>query len=112
ECHPTALVECVAAPCDGCCVSKAARIELREGYAEVGDQSLHYVEAGRRRHWSSGGSAIPTSAPNWPSPTATMCPTSTAWRVCLTRRTGCITTSLNASTNCLSTSSPPPRHRR
>src|SRR5205807_6338024 len=55
---------------DGCCVSKAAGvvsrpsplpmevlmtttsllpdvgIELREGYAEVGDQSLHYVEAG------------------------------------------------------------------
>src|SRR4051794_26182107 len=39
-----------------------------------------------------------------------MCPTSTAWSACPTRRTGCITTRRNASTNCLSTSSPP-RHR-
>jgi hypothetical protein len=29
----------------------------------------------RHRHWSSGGSAIPTSAPNSPSPTATTYPT-------------------------------------
>src|SRR5947199_756274 len=36
-----------------------------------------------------------------------MCPTSTAWSACPTRRTGCITTRRNASTNCLSTSSPP-----
>ena len=43
--------------------------------------------------------------------TATTCPTSTAWSAWPTRRTGCITTRLNASTNCLSTSSPP-RHRR
>ena len=54
----------------------------------------------RRRHWSSGGSAIPTSAPTSPSPTATTCPTSTAWSAWPTRRTGCITTRPNASTNC------------
>ena len=35
-----------------------------------------------------------------PSPTATTCPTSTAWSAWPTRRTGCITTRLNASTNC------------
>jgi pimeloyl-ACP methyl ester carboxylesterase len=55
------------------------------------------------------GRAIPTSAPNSPSPTATMYPTSTAWSACPTRRTGCITTRRNASTNYLSTSSRP-RH--
>jgi pimeloyl-ACP methyl ester carboxylesterase len=60
------------------------------------------------RHWSSGVSAIPTSARTSPSPTATTCSTSTAWSAYLTRRTGCITTRLNASTNCSSTSSPPP----
>src|SRR6516162_9162222 len=31
----------------------------------------------RRRHWSSGGNATPTSAPTSQSPTPTMCPTST-----------------------------------
>jgi len=55
------------------------------------------------------GSAIPTLARTSPSPTATTCPTSTAWNAYPTRRTGCITTRLNASTNCLSTSSP--RHK-
>src|SRR5205809_4625391 len=65
----------------------------------------------RRRHWSSGGSAIPTSALTSPSLTGTTYPTSTAWSAYPTRRTGCITTKLNASTNCLSTSSPPPRRR-
>ena len=57
----------------------------------------------------SGGSAIPTSAPTSPSPTATTCPTSSAWSAWTRRRTGCITTRLNASINCSSTSSPP-RH--
>src|SRR6516164_5548273 len=137
-------------------------IELREGYAEIGDQKLHYVEAGdgplivllhgfpefwfgwrlqieplasagfrvvapdtrgynlsskpegfeayavdllandirgligelgarsRRRHWSTGGNATPTSAPTSQSPTPTMCPTSTVWSAWPTRRIGCI----------------------
>jgi hypothetical protein len=150
-------------------------IELREGYAQIGDTNLHYVEAGDgplivllhgfpeflqdanppytpqeiERYveaWSQPGaaagminyyrasvrqsqqeavvkvrpisaptlviwgSAIPTSAPNSPSPTATMCPTSTASSAWPTRRTGSITTWLNASTDYSSTSSPP-RHR-
>ena len=62
----------------------------------------------RRRRWSSGGSAIPTSAPTSPSPTTMTCPTSTAWSAWPTRRIGCITTKPSASTNCSSTSSPPP----
>src|SRR5437867_2835429 len=37
-----------------------------------------------------------------------MCPTSTASCACPTRRIGSITTSLSASHNCSSTSSPPP----
>ena len=41
-----------------------------------------------------------------PSPTTTMCRTSTASSVWPAHRTGSITTRLNASTNCLSTSSP------
>ena len=54
----------------------------------------------RRRRWSSGASATPTSAPTSPSPSTTTCPTSTAWSACPTRRTGCITTRPNASTSC------------
>ena len=60
----------------------------------------------RRRHWSSGATAIPTSAPSSPSPTPTMCPTSTASSASPTRRTGSITTRLNGSTSCSSSSSP------
>ena len=60
----------------------------------------------RRRHWSSGGIAIPTSAPSSPSPTPTTCPTSTASSASPTRRTGSITTKLNGSTSCSSSSSP------
>ena len=40
------------------------------------------------------GNAIATWAQNSPSPTTLMCPTSTAWSACPTRRTGCITTRL------------------
>ena len=54
----------------------------------------------RRRHWSSGASAMPTSAPTSQSPTRTTCPTSTASSACLTPRTGSITTRPNASTSC------------
>ena len=54
----------------------------------------------RRRRWSSGASATPTSAPTSPSPSTTTCPTSTAWSACPTRRTGCITTRPSASTSC------------
>ena len=46
------------------------------------------------------GERDPPSAPTSPSPTATTCPTSTAWSAYPTPRTGCITTRLNASTNC------------
>ena len=60
----------------------------------------------RRRPGRSGGSRIRTSAPISPSPIATMCPTSTVWRGCRTRRTGCITTRLSGSTSYLPTSSP------
>jgi pimeloyl-ACP methyl ester carboxylesterase len=62
--------------------------------------------------WSSGGNAIATSAPNWPSPSTTTYPTWTGSSGWLTRRTGCTTTRLSASTNCLSTSSPPPGQPR
>ena len=41
-------------------------------------------------------------------PSVTMCPTSTEWNACRTRRIGSITTRLNGSTNCSSTSSPLP----
>ena len=54
----------------------------------------------RRPPWSSGGSAIATSAPSSPSPPATTCPTSTASSACPTPRTGSITTSPSASHNC------------
>ena len=57
--------------------------------------------------WSSGGSAISTSAPNSPNPTMTTYPTSTASSACPTPRTGHITTRPSALTNCSSTSSPP-----
>jgi hypothetical protein len=94
-------------------------IELREGYAQIGDAPRYdsprrkpkqSFARSRPRRWSSGGNAIPTSAPNWPSLTATTYRISTAWSACLRRRTGSITTRLNASTNYSSTSSPP-RHR-
>ncbi len=66
----------------------------------------------RRRPSSSGASAIATSAPNSPSPTTTTYPTSTASSACPTRRTGSITTRLNASRNCSSTFSPLPGQPR
>ena len=46
------------------------------------------------------GRVIPSSALTSPSPSATTYPTSTAWSASPTRRTGCITTRLNASTVC------------
>ena len=55
----------------------------------------------RRPHWSSGASAIGSSAPNWPSPTTTTYPTSIASSACPTRRTGSITTSLTRVTQLL-----------
>src|ERR1700730_11227334 len=61
-----------------------------------------------RLPWSSGGKAIATSAKNWPSPTTTTCPTSSASSGCPTRRTGGTTTSMSASPNCSSTFSPLP----
>src|SRR5207248_3796267 len=104
------------------------RSDLREGYAEVGDVRLHYVEAGagplivllhgfpefwfgwrlqtrsRRPHWSSGGSATASSAPSWPSPTTMTCLTSTGSSGCPTRHIGSITTRRSASIGCSSTS--------
>ena len=50
----------------------------------------------RRPRWSSGGSAIATSAPSSPSRTTRTCPTSTGSSACPTRRTGSITTRLSA----------------
>jgi pimeloyl-ACP methyl ester carboxylesterase len=49
----------------------------------------------RRPPWSSGASAINTSAPNSQSLTTTTCPTWTASRAWPTPRTGCITTRLS-----------------
>ena len=54
------------------------------------------------------GNAIPTSAPTSPSPTTTICPTSTGSSASPMRRIGSITTRPNKSTNCLPTSSRPP----
>jgi len=58
---------------------------------------------------TSGDSAIATSAKTWPSPSTTMCPTSTASSACPTPRTGSTTTNPSASTSCSPASSPPPR---
>ena len=55
----------------------------------------------RRPRWSSGASATATSARNWPSPTTTTCPTSTASSACPTPRTGSTTTRPSASTQLL-----------
>ena len=56
--------------------------------------------------WSSGGSAITTSAPNSPSRSTTTSPTWTASSGCPTPRTGCTTTRPSASRNCSPSSSP------
>ena len=46
---------------------------------------------------SSGGSVIASSAPSWPSPTTTTCPTSTVSSACPAHRIGSITTRRSAS---------------
>ena len=55
-----------------------------------------------------GGTAITTSAPNWPNPSTRTCPTSTTSSGCPTPRTGSTTTSMSASTSCSLISSVPP----
>jgi pimeloyl-ACP methyl ester carboxylesterase len=74
---------------------------------------INYYRASVRQSQKEAAAKLrPTSAPTSPSPTATTCPTSTALSAWTGRRTGCITTRLNASTNCSSTSSPPRHSQR
>ena len=54
----------------------------------------------RPRPWSSGASAIATSAPSSPSPTLPTSPTWSASSACPTPRTGCSTKSPSGSGNC------------
>ena len=80
--------------------------------ADLAEEGRSGFARSRRPPWSSGGSAISTSAPNSPNPTMTTYPTSTASSACPTPRTGHITTRPSALTNCSSTSSPPPYQPR
>jgi hypothetical protein len=91
---------------------------VREGYADLGEVQLHYVEAGngplvvllhgfpefwygwRPLRSSSGGKVMPTSDRNWPSLTMTTFRASSVSSGCRTPRTGFITTRRSESTSC------------
>jgi len=80
---------------------------LREGYAEVGDQRLHYVEAGQ------GPLVVLLHGfPEfWPSPNPTTSPAWTGSNGCPAPRTGSTTTKPTASPSCSPTSLPRPARR-